>query len=385
MKKLLMIAPGHDEFDQRVLRSFKVFSRLCKDCLLLLEESRVSKKFKNTKEIQNYSDIEVLDLFFFRKSVLKNHLFSKVDESNTIYIHDSGLYGILFIRFLNKFYPSKKIIFDYHDYLDWECLHHISKIKLPQPLNIVLFKVFMKLFDWFILSKLDIKHLIGISSGQTDQILKKLNYENSIQTSSFPNTRDLEVFKNSRNLETNKNYFLWVGNIGRNRSVEKIFNLKEKYNNQFPKSHLDAIFAGKVWGNHDFDEENLQILGSFKTVNDIFTMLPKGRIIGLFFGWQDELNLGINQISSPNKVYSYINMKLPFLIPKTLTHIIQLGRIDECFCYSNDEDFIRKTKYIFSNYNECIEKVKSIKDRIEWNSGLQKRMLETYRIILNQD
>ena len=188
----------------------------------------------------------------------------------------------------------------------------------------------MKLFDWFILSKLDIKHLIGISSGQTDQILK-LNYENSIQTSSFPNTRDLEVFKNSRNLETNKNYFLWVGNIGRNRSVEKIFNLKEKYNNQFPKSHLDAIFAGKVWGNHDFDEENLQILGSFKTDKDIFTMLPNGRIIGLFFGWQDELNLGINQISSPNKVYSYINMKLPFLIPKTLTHIIQLAALMNVF------------------------------------------------------
>ena len=66
--------------------------------------------------------------FFGFKGTFSSEMKSKVSKADIIYIHDSGLYGLRLLRILLKLNSRTKVIFDYHDLVTWEVVHHFKKL-----------------------------------------------------------------------------------------------------------------------------------------------------------------------------------------------------------------------------------------------------------------
>lgn len=375
---MLMIAPGHDELDHRVLRSFNQMQKLYTNIELFLEEKRVSDSFLESKSIKIYSSVSFFDLVLLKKKLLNLDIFRKMVGVDQIYIHDSGLYGIFLIRYLNTYFPDKKIIFDYHDFLDWEILHHIGKFVKERALKKMLLRLAMFLLDKIVMPNLRINALIGISMGQVDHLLERLACNEEVFKNIVPNTRPfLDISSNKASFRERCN-FLWVGNIGANRSFEKIDFFRSLINQQ-KAYQVGLVVVGKFWGDGAVKPNGVNYLGAFKSDQDIVNKLPCAKNIGLFFGWEDDFNLGINEVGSPNKVYSYINLGIPFLIPANLKDFIDVCSISSDFIYESEEDFIFKSKTIFDNYDIFCNKVLDIKSRIIWDERLETDLFNFYQ------
>lgn len=382
--KILMLAPGHDELDHRVLRSFYTLKNLYPNSVLYFESKRVNLSFVGDGEKEIYDSISISDLVFLRRRLLGNKVFIEISNSKYLYIHDSGLYGLFFVRFINHYFPEKKIIFDYHDFLNWEVLHHISKFVKFKIISKIFLSITLFTLNRFILNKIRIHALIGISEGQMTDLSSRLG-SNVKHNLVVPNTR----IWLSQNFEFSKVLdicnFLWIGNVGANRSFKVINNFTSLFSANFPNILVEISVIGKVWGSGERLLENVNNLGAYQSDIDILQMLPKKKNIGIFFGWGDEFNLGINHIGSPNKIYTYINLGVPFLMPSSLTDLIDNYSIDGCFLFFNEIDFLQKARYIYDNYEVMLVKVNELKERVSWDETIKASLLNFYRKSFDYD
>lgn len=375
---MIMIAPGHDELDYRVLRSYKQISKVYSECSLYLEKSRVSSGFLEGDNIKLYSEIPFIDLFFLKGKHRYNDFFDRKLNGGWIYVHDSGLYGIFLIRYINHYFPDVKLIFDYHDFLDWEILHHVKKISNNNLIQRLALKLILYSLTSFVTPFLKINALVGISSAQLDHFKNNFRLKEVPFKKTVPNTRSY-LDSNFPVIEGDcKNNFLWVGNVGGNRLFEKINYYTGLLGSLKPKVIVEKVVVGKVWGTYSESLSDVNYLGSFRNDADILKLLSREKYIGLFFGWEDVFDLGINGIGSPNKVYSYINLCVPFLIPSTLHDFIKVCEVDECFLYKNDEDFLVKAKCIFNDYSYYCLKVRKLKEAILWDENLNSSLFDFY-------
>lgn len=379
--KVVIIAPGHDDTDHRVRRSLREILRIRQDSVLYLEVSRLKSNFKESEVIKSYSAIPFIDLLLLKNDLFDKSLASHLRETACVCVHDSGLYGIVLIRYIEKYFPGKSIIFDYHDFLDWEILHHISKFIRASILQKVLLKVVKKIVDIIILKKLKLISLVGISGGQVNQLQSRM--DNKCENSFIvPNTRVLLGLSFDGSDTDDSCKFLWVGNIGNNRSIEKMEQYKKVLEDRCKNISIENIFIGKPWGLSADQLEAKNILGSYQSDSDVLALLPKSKTIGVFFGWSDVFGLGINEIGSPNKIYSYINLGIPFLIPKELKNIILECNIDSCFVYDDEEDFINSANTLFNNYAFFCSKVRDLKTMVQWEDSAGRGLQAHYEELL---
>lgn len=379
--KVVIIAPGHDDADHRVLRSLRKILKIKQDSVLFLEASRLKSDFKDSAAIKSYSAISFIDLLLLKDDLFEKSLANHLLDTNHVCVHDSGLYGIVLIRYIDKRFPGKSIIFDYHDFLDWEILHHISKFIRGYILQKFLIYIVTKLVDILILKKLKLNSLVGISHGQVNQLKARIG--NECKTSFIvPNTR-AKLGSSFNGGDTDNSWkFLWVGNIGNNRSIEKMNQYKKALENKFKNKTVENLFIGKPWGLSADQLKDKNILGSYQTDSDIMELIPKSKTIGVFFGWSDEFMLGINEIGSPNKVYTYINLGIPFLIPKELKNIILECNVDSCFVYDGQEQFINRANNLFNNYTFYCSKVRDLKKIIRWEESVGQSLYLHYKEVL---
>lgn len=379
--KICVIAPGHDEIDHRVIRATEQLSEVYTDVCVFLEKTRVSKVFQSSSHIKSYEPIALLDLLLLKVKSIDLKLLTKLNESEWVYIHDSGLYGVLLIRFINKCFPGKHVIFDYHDLLEWEFQHHMHKLVSRGVFSNILYKVGMKLIHLCFTLNLRIKAVVGISDGQISKLIKHVKNNKSVKTLSVPNARVRipSVISNVDFFKSDSLNLIWVGNVGRNRSLEKAIDYAKKINEQVSEVDVKVFIIGKLWGSTKTFNANTVALGKYSSDLDVMSMLPLGRNIGVFFGWRDDYQTGINQIASPNKLYSYINVGMPFLIPSNLTNVIDELGINDKFVYTDDDDFIRKVLHIYRNYPEYIDRVSVLKQTISWDSDIRVKMAKFYK------
>lgn len=320
MSKIFIFAPGHDELDKRVLRTIRIFSSKF-DSVVVVYESR----FSLVREFNHPNNVEI---FYVNDTKPTLRVFPKLnpflnllneEEVVNVYVHDSGLLGLLLIKKLRKILSKKaKIIFDYHDFVPWEIYYQLSKflkvklLKLPALFLINLVSLYLrrsrsKLFDG----------LVGISESQIRTLKKFLNYEDSFSSVAIPNTRSLipEVNYDIKLLDEDFCDFLWVGNVVDGRDLP----ITLEFLDQIYKDKKFKLYVfGRVISNVVFDllktKPYFLYMGEFSSDNDIFDYIKDKKVVSLFFGWDDFFNIGINEISSPNKVYSYANVGVPILL-----------------------------------------------------------------------
>lgn len=361
---LIIFAPGHDEKDHRVIRSLKVCNDNFTKVVLFLECDRVSSSFNNTSNILKYNKKSIYNIFFLKKDLFADDIF-KIKDFNFIYIHDSGLYGLLLVRYFNYFYKDIKVIFDYHDFLPWEMYHHVnkfvSKLFKFKNLSLYIYKFINFFFLKYIFNNLQIVGLIGISSGQCKRLLKDLNLQ--VSYLALPNTRPFCLYNAKYNNDV-LTRILWVGNVGINRGFESVCNLVEDLS-ESKNIDPNLYVVGKVWG--EINSFNFNHIDSYCSDLDIINLINDYNYIGIFPGWADPYNFGINEIGSPNKVFSYINIGIPFLIPSNLSDFIIENNIPPMFIYNDIYDIKSKIILISNNYHFYKLIVQNLKREISWD------------------
>lgn len=379
---ILMIAPGHDAFDRRVLRTVEVLRNLGHKVSLFLENHRLGKK-PHPIEVFGYDAVSISSLVLRKTSAFDPALLDQVMLADVIYVHDSGIYGQRLLKVLAGLNQNAKFVFDYHDWCSWEMVHHgkkITKRQLPLSCFLALGR-FISRHTSFL--RAPIGALVGITDSQVQHYEKDLGYPEELLKCSIPNTRIRIAEAPTSNKATvgPDLSLLWVGNIGNGRGFEDILALRAavQHSGELDLQQIGLTVFGKFWGGYSSALlSGIDFRGAFASDQEIADNLPEHRVIGVFQGWQDSFSTGINQIASPNKVYTYLNLGIPFLVWHELEDFIKAVEVPDAFIYSGESDFVEKVKYIYENYDAMQNRTLCMKEAVIWDEEASRKLRQFF-------
>lgn len=373
-KKILVIAPGHNQLDKRVNSSLEVMSNISNEVTIVYEERFALSEFNAIKSV-DYKYIKGTSpryKFFPRVRVYLKYLTPLLSDSSLVYIHESGILGLLIAKGIKIRHKKIKIIFDYHDYVPWEAYYQVGKFTK----NIIIRKGVAGLVLWFLRKYLSHQKLfdalIGISRGQLESLIRYLSVDNTIPTLYIPNTR-MKLGNIDRALtgRSKKIVFLWVGNIVEGRDLDKTIAyldiLRGEYNLNFKFK-----IAGKIMSEKLFEtlksKKYFTYCGEFNNDQDVFNLLDNDINIGLFLGWDDIFNLGINEIGSPNKVYSYINIGIPVIYHSKLTDLEDMIGLNSGIGVESFLEFEAALRVFIEKYDVFVKNIIINREDMIWDS-----------------
>ena len=381
---LTIIAPGHNELDQRVNRVVELAATRFNKVNILYEK-RLSQ-FEKINWPVNVSCYYVENTYprfkvFPKISNFIEAIYHNKIESKNFYIHDSGIVGLLMAKALRDECGIKaKIIFDYHDHIKWEIHYQISKIFPGLLLNKIIGSAFFRVVRLYLRLRYSriLDGIVGISDSQINELLEWIKPDKQIACISIPNTRQLLNISNEK-LDgefLDAVDFLWIGNIVDGRDLpETICCLDELQKTQ----RFNLYIFGNIISKKIFDEickrEYVIYMGPFKSDQDMLELVNEKRLIGLFFGWNDLWGTGINKISSPNKIFSYINIGVPVIIHSKVnpTAFNIDARLGETF--ESIEDFFNCFQSISKEYSRYKKTVNKCRGDYLWEHDLNKRII----------
>lgn len=378
-KYLIVFAPGHNEIDRRVNRTIKVFSEKFEQVFLLYES-----RFSLNASFDLPANVNLLYVDDtqpkFRVVPQLTPFISTIQHNNlpveNIYIHDSGLFGLLLANRLKKGLGVKsKIVLDYHDYVPWEVHYQLGKLVSNSFLNKKIGTLLLRIFSFYFRSSRHcfLDGFVGISEPQVKSLIKWLTNCGDLINISIPNTRDkLKIDSEVANYSNEYADFLWIGNVVDGRDLPYAI----EYLDKLSKFHNFKFYVfGKVISQEVFDllsnKHYFHYMGEFKKDSDMLSVCQNEKIIALFFGWDDKFEVGINEISSPNKVYSYINLGVPTLLHSKVnpTCFDNKNKIGNAF--NNFDSFKESYKLISENYDDYKVILANSRENYVWESDLE--------------
>lgn len=377
MKKFIaVIAPGHKKFDERVLRTVREYSKFVNVIYVHEKESQ----FDEVERSNN--GFEVINVQFplpeesglvarYKKIRLLNR---KLKNFNIVgyHVHESGTFGLNIISSLPA---DKKIFFDYHDWIPFEIQ---EKVGSGWIYNLV-YLFFRKIYIKIIIKKL--AAVVFISDGAKEYFIKSYG---DIKSFVVPNSR--KILKNEVMLQKNLPSFckdsdnlielLWVGNVMPLRQIERLFNIREHLISSVKNVKVKISIWGRI-KDHNYAEkiktiekqslnENqepyLIFNGSYKSEDEIIP-LKNHYSFGFSFGWNEEIDTGLNKISCPTKMFSYGLIKIiGFLESKCEDQNLKLKNCNLDLAFSNDKEVSSKIlNYMYNpqTYFDDIKKLNS--------------------------
>lgn len=283
------------------------------------------------------------------KSIQKHkNKINELEDGDFLIITDPGLMGLLIAK-LNK-NKKVKIIFDYHDLISWEIFYQVKKFFGLNIISRIIYKLILFIVKNIIFRSKTIDYLIAISEKQIEETAKVVKWIDSPKNVIVPNVRP-HIEQSYQDNELNKIDIIWMGNIQRGRDLEKIMELIALHNNE--KIRLKLF--GKIIDEKFFKELNqskqIEYLGIYKSDYDILSKLKQTYAIGIFLGWDDKYRTGINQLGSPNKVFSYINIGIPVLLGGNLDTLKEMNNLGKYSLEIDRSNFVEKISLIKEEYN----------------------------------
>jgi hypothetical protein len=388
LKRVLVIAPGHDERDRRVNRTLEVLSQSSESVVAIYES-----RFSLVGTVEDCVGVKGIDYLYVKDTLPLLKVLPRIDkfrslfrdfrgEFDCIYIHDAGLLGLMFAKYLKKSYPDAKIVFDYHDYVKWEVYFQVGKVFGLGALNRFISIPLLKLFQLYLSDRNYLDAIVGISDSQIDDLVIWLSPKKTIKKLSVPNTRiKLDLLKRTDFDE--ELTLLWVGNIGDGRDMPKILSYLDGLESD--GVNFNFLVLGNVISEVVFKKftsrKYSRYLGSYSSDIDINKATQNKKVVGLFMGWEDDQKVGINEIASPNKVYSYLNIGIPFIYNSKLTDVRQVTGLE--YGVASYDEFKRTLLKISGDYEGHLDKVNVARENIKWEGAIQsdlKRLIDVVEL-----
>jgi hypothetical protein len=304
--KIVFLAPFHSEYDKRVSNSIMLSKETFEEIVVLYDSNYNKVKIGKVGQAYFYP-VEISTFLKFKYPNFKKWIFeieNQIKNCDIIYIHDSGIMGLIISNLLSKY--KKPIVLDYHDNVFYELYYQLKKNKLSVLYPFIKYPVFFYLKNYV----KNISFLIGINQIQLDQFKKFFKYKNDHIVIDNNRYSYSEISQVNRNFDTTE--LLWIGNVMRGRDLEIIIKiLAEKNFSRFNiiGNILDVSFQKEII---NILGDRVVFHGSFSDENNINEII-KFKPIGIYLGWDDPYNTLINEMSSPNKIYTYINLSIPFI------------------------------------------------------------------------
>jgi hypothetical protein len=373
--KIVFLAPFHSEYDKRVSNSIMLSKEIFKEIVVLYDSNY--NKVKIGKVGQSYFyPVGISTFLKFKYPNFKSWIFeieNQIKNCDIIYIHDSGIMGLIISKLLSKY--KKPIVLDYHDNVFYELYYQLKKNKLSFLYPFIKFPVFLYLKNCV----KNVSYLIGINQIQLDQFTKFFKYKNEHFVIDNNRNSYAEIIQEKRNFDNIE--LLWIGNVMRGRDLEIIIKILAE--NNFSRFNiigniLDVSFQNEII---NLLGDRVVFHGPFCDENNINEII-KFKPIGIYLGWDDPYNTLINEMSSPNKIYTYINLSIPFIFSNKF--INKHSIIDETVGCSinvipNSKMTSEELEYAFniisSNYDIYLESITNFKNKA---NSLQNLMTHNY-------
>ena len=342
MEVIYMLCPSHDENDQRINR---VYNQLRKNFIVVRFYEMSYRKNKDTNP-------NIVYLKSKREYFNSGLIFQGQDDNVKMYIHDSGTFGLLLCKRWDKSKKVSEVIFDYHDWIPWELTYQIGKFIRLKIAHEFITRMALALHRIFF-RNISISKLIGISNEQMSAFKSDYNLH-GVDTLVVPNIRPTLAINQSCSSDSFDGV-LWIGNVMRGRDLSLLSTFLNKYNELNSKS-LKLYLVGSIFDNDYFDylknSSSLMYLGGFRTDKDIHEKIRGFNLVGFFYGWVDLHRTGINRIASPNKVYSYMNLRIPVIMGNHLIAVKNIlgDREDSVFWIEDYRGFSEVLSKLYDDY-----------------------------------
>ncbi len=372
MEIIIILCPSHDINDKRINRINRVLSKKYKTLLFYEESYKLDNKvYGNVFYLKNKFD------YFRIKSIIRNQ---NINSQFSLYVHDSGIFGMLICWWWSKNNKVSSITFDYHDWVPWEISYQIRKIIKSKKLIKFLSKL-IHLFLKQLFKSVQFNNLVGISLNQILEFKKDFKLSNT-RDLIVPNTRKKILAKKSIN-NNGFNGVLWIGNVMKGRDLNILSTYLKDYNER-NNTDFNLYIIGNIFDKDYFNslesQEHIIYLNSFKNDLDILEKIQSYNVAGFFYGWDDIYNTGINKIASPNKAYSYINLGIPTIMGNHMTSLKSSfeNNRNSIFWIDSYLDFEKSINYIKINYNTIIQ---NFDIHTKWEGDLE---LEISNFFINE-
>jgi hypothetical protein len=391
LDSIVVLAPGHSEDDRRVMRTIHVLARIFKTVDVIFEARFAlfsTHKFPKNVYIHYLYNSEPRFKIFPKFFLFRELIISKKIDCRFVYVHDGGLFGVLLVNYLkSKFAEIKLAVLDYHDSIEWEVYYQLSKVIKYDFFVTCVGRLLLKILSsYFYLKGGGVDAIIGISDSQVRSIEKMLKSKKGSSSLTIPNTREKLLISSDILISDSMGIdFLWVGNIVDGRdlplTLEYLDSLSQEYT--FKLYIFGKIISRSVYSLL-LKRPYAIYVDEFDSDEKIYSFSKNKNIIGLFFGWSDKHSTGINEISSPNKMYTYINICIPTLYackvnPEAFGYPTSLG-----YTFNSYIDFKNGYIEISKNYFPYRNQVYNSRDGFLWDSDLDLLLLNFYnRIFIN--
>jgi hypothetical protein len=396
-KGVLVLAPGHDELDKRVARSIDALGVVFDTVVVVYERHRsCAPQLSSTQNALTENDagarggndaklvVRYVDSSRFAPFLRRELFFAAarpyLDGIACVYVHDSGLAGLFLSAFAAKRLPQARIIFDYHDWIPWEISYQLSKLLRSDMIVRPLARLALKVLRFFLVRNTRLDGLVGISSGQLDALKTYLGPSlMDVPSLVVPNTKSYqpEVFeyKSNRGL-----CLVRTGYVMEGRDISKLLEYSSRFRQSHPEDDLTILLIGRSLSpSLDHYLSSLPFvtcLGTYRDESCIVKNLPNKKCIGMFLGWDDTLDTGINAIASPNKLYTYLSIGLPFVYSSSLANVTTILGNASGFAIDGYDSFERALLELSTNYEVHRKRAIEVKARTEWDEDVRMKMIQ---------
>lgn len=360
--RAVVLAPYHADADERVRRSLRAVARLYSEVNVFWDEAYLGHQFVDASSSQfmgtygPYSRSGLLP-FFLGVGRFTDDVQDALSHAGLVYVHASGMLGVLYAAAARRVAPGAKVVFDYHDSLRFELRHQAAKVGLAWASRLTWWPYARRLRS---LGRV-IDGLVGISELQVEECRQVLGRR--LPSLVVPNVRTFDSSLEPHSEDGDGHVsFVWLGQVMPGRDLEAVAegvaglppgNRLHVYGQVLSPDvqlRVEAVLGDRV-----------RFHGPFRSDADLADRLPPNPV-GVFLGWADPGKTGINGIASPNKFFTYMNLRLPVLLGAELTGLTsEVTRAGAGVVVAGPGDFHRAAAALRSRYSEWAQGMATLK------------------------
>jgi glycosyltransferase involved in cell wall biosynthesis len=332
--RLLVTAPGHNLWDERVLRTVHAGSRVHR-CTLALEPGTLASATDVQRARERLGDgVELLPLPEWPKarglSRLTRHLYAhriarqaRALAPDVVHVHESGILGLMIAARVRKALPRARIVFDYHDWIPDEVAASVRNVPALYALDLRTWMMRLRRMA----RAVDVA--VCISPGQAEWTRRELGIPRTVVVQ---NVRDAPCGARFGQPEFRPR-LVWAGHLMRVRRLEFVIDVLARLR----EGGTDAEFA--VFGDltePDYADElrayarargveaAVAFHGRYQGDAELLRHTGPGAL-GLTLAMAEKLPTGINRIASANKFFSYVAMGVPTLLDGSFRNMLDIA------------------------------------------------------------
>lgn len=371
-------APSHNEQDRRVNRVIEVLVRLKASTTVVYDSAYAGKT--GTDAGRGATVVRLAGNgggFVAALLGLRKWLRSINETPDLLYIHDAGLYGLILAALASRHRRGIRMVFDYHDWIPWEIWYQWNKLVRRPRLVRALTRVTQ---DWLLPClgrSLAFRGIVGITPGQVEGLRKIVPAAERVPAIAVPNTRNC-LPDSGRKDFPGPLTLVWVGNVAEGRDLDRLLLYTEALRRDEPGLEFSLLVVGKVLSERMLGRLNMvryvRHVPGFSGDGHLRDIVTQGRPVGVFLGWDDVGETGINEIASPNKIYSYVNIGIPVIFARSLEAVEKVIPAPAGRSIADYADFRLAVVAMSAEYAGSLDAVRLLRANLMWDDEAQSSL-----------